>query len=67
MPTSSPPATRCSTPTCSTAADRGIAARHGELVASGWRAAHVTVTAGSGVRAGEEIVDWFAAALAAAR
>ena len=49
------------------AADRGIAARHGELVASGWRAAHVAVTAASGVRAGEEIVDWFAAALAAAR
>lgn len=43
------------------AADAGIAARHGELVASGWRAAHVAVTTHSGVRAGAEIVDWLAA------
>jgi hypothetical protein len=43
------------------AADRGIAARHGELVASGWRAPHIAITEASGVRAGEEIVDWFAA------
>jgi hypothetical protein len=43
------------------AAERGIAARHGELVASGWRAPQVAVTSHSGVRAGEEIVDWFAA------
>jgi hypothetical protein len=42
------------------AADRGIAARHGELVAGGWRAPHVTITENSGVRAGEEIVAWFA-------
>ncbi|MGI8677133.1 MAG: HAD family hydrolase [Jatrophihabitans sp.] len=42
------------------AADAGIAARHGELVTSGWSAPHVTVTAADGVRAGEEIVDWFA-------
>jgi phosphoserine phosphatase len=42
-------------------ADRGIAARHGELVASGWTAPHVTITARTGVLAGEEIVDWFAA------
>ena len=41
------------------AADRGIAARHGELVASGWKSATVTVTASSGVRAGAEIVEWF--------
>jgi phosphoserine phosphatase len=41
------------------AADRGIVARHGELVASGWRAPHVAVTEHSGVRAGEEIVAWF--------
>jgi hypothetical protein len=47
------------------AADRGIAARHGELVASGWRAAHVEVTAAVGVAAGAEIVDWFARALTA--
>ncbi len=43
------------------AADHGITARHGELVASGWRADHVTVTRHCGVRAGAEIVDWFAA------
>jgi phosphoserine phosphatase len=42
-------------------ADRGIAARHGELVASGWSAQHVTITGRTGVLAGEEIVDWFAA------
>ena len=42
------------------AADRGIAARHGELVASGWRAPHVAITAASGVLAGEEIVHWLA-------
>ncbi len=41
------------------AADRGIAARHGELVASGWSAPTVAVTEFSGVRAGAEIVDWF--------
>jgi phosphoserine phosphatase len=45
------------------AADRGVAARHGELVASGWRAPHVSVTTHTGVRAGEEIVDWFGAQL----
>jgi hypothetical protein len=42
-------------------ADHGIAARHGELVASGWSAPHVTVTEASGVRAGAEIVEWFGA------
>jgi phosphoserine phosphatase len=41
-------------------ADRGIAARHGELVASGWTRSNVAVTEHSGVRAGAEIVDWFA-------
>lgn len=40
------------------AADGGIVARHGELVASGWQAAHVRVTAEWGVRAGAEIVHW---------
>jgi phosphoserine phosphatase len=45
-------------------ADRAIVARHGELVATGWRARHVVVTTESGVRAGAEIVDWFAAQLA---
>jgi hypothetical protein len=47
-----------------TAAERGIVARHGELVASGWRLPSVTVTRASGVLAGEEIVDWFTAQLA---
>lgn len=42
-------------------ADRAIAARHGELVASGWQAPHVAVTSKSGVQAGAEIVEWFAA------
>jgi hydroxymethylpyrimidine pyrophosphatase-like HAD family hydrolase len=45
------------------AADRGIAARHGELVASGWSLATVDVTQHSGVQAGAEIVDWFTARL----
>jgi hypothetical protein len=45
-------------------ADRGIAARHGELVASGWSSPTVSVTERSGVLAGAEIVDWFAAQLA---
>jgi phosphoserine phosphatase len=43
------------------AADRGIAARHGELVASGWTRSTVATTEQSGVRAGAEIVDWLAA------
>jgi hypothetical protein len=42
-------------------ADTGIVARHGELVASGWTAPHVTITGRIGVLGGEEIVDWFAA------
>ena len=42
-------------------ADRGVVARHGELAASGWSAPHVTITGCTGVLAGEEIVDWFAA------
>ena len=46
------------------AADRGIAASHGELVASGWRAPTVTVTRHGGVRGGAEIADWFAAQVA---
>jgi hypothetical protein len=47
------------------AADRGIVARHGELVASGWHWPTVDVTGSSGVRAGAEIVDWFTAQAAA--
>ncbi len=41
-------------------AERGIAARHGELVAGGWRAPHVTITEGRGIDAGTEIVAWLA-------
>lgn len=47
------------------AADAGIAARHGELVESGWTAPHVAVTEHLGIRAGAEIVRWFAARVAA--
>jgi hypothetical protein len=42
------------------AAGRGIVARHGELVASGWTAPHIDITEATGVRAGEEIVRWLA-------
>ena len=48
-----------------TGADLGIRPRHGELAAAGWTAPHVTVTAGVGALAGEQIVEWFAAAAAA--
>ncbi len=44
------------------AADAGLAARHGELVASGWRAPHVGVTEATGALAGQEIVQWFTSA-----
>jgi hypothetical protein len=43
-------------------ADAGIAARHGELVAGGWRAAHVRITESTGGAAGAEIVAWLLAA-----
>jgi hypothetical protein len=46
------------------AADHGVVARHGELVASGWHASHVAITEHNGVLAGQEIVEWFAARLA---
>lgn len=42
-------------------ADAGIVARHGELVASGWSAPHVRVTASTGGAAGAEIVAWLLA------
>jgi hydroxymethylpyrimidine pyrophosphatase-like HAD family hydrolase len=42
-------------------ADLGMYPRHGELYGSGWSAPHVTATAGTGIVAGEEIVEWFAA------
>lgn len=45
------------------AADRAIRPRHGELEELGWRHPNLTVTAAAGIRAGEEILDWFAAAL----
>jgi hypothetical protein len=43
------------------AADAGIQPRDGRLHASGWGADHVAVTAGTGLRAGEEIADWLLA------
>jgi hypothetical protein len=49
------------------AADAGVAARHGELVASGWTAPHVRVTEHCGARAGEEIADWLLTSLALVR
>lgn len=48
------------------AADLGIAAAHGELVASGWRAPHVTITEQHGVLGGQEIVEWLVARARAA-
>lgn len=39
-------------------ADAGIAARDGELVASGWHAPHVAVTSDGGGLGGEEIARW---------
>jgi hypothetical protein len=41
-------------------ADLGIHPGHGELHDTGWSAPNVTATAAAGVRAGEEIVRWFA-------
>lgn len=43
------------------AADAAIRPRHGELELLGWDRPHLTVTAAAGIRAGECIVDWFAA------
>ncbi|PVZ14218.1 HAD family hydrolase [Actinomycetospora cinnamomea] len=43
------------------AADAGIQPVDGRLHAAGWRADHVAVTAGTGLRAGEEIVAWLLA------
>ena len=40
------------------AADAGIQPADGALHAGGWHAAHVAVTSGTGLRAGEEIADW---------
>ncbi|MFI5714791.1 HAD family hydrolase [Nocardia sp. NPDC051750] len=45
------------------AADRAIRPRHGELEELGWTHPNLTVTASTGILAGEEIVDWFTAAL----
>ncbi|WP_158566915.1 HAD family hydrolase [Actinomadura craniellae] len=39
-------------------ADAGIRPAHGELADTGWQAPQVSVTAGSGVAAGEEIARW---------
>lgn len=46
------------------AADRAIRPRHGELDELGWTRPGLTVTAAAGIEAGEEILGWFAAALA---
>lgn len=43
------------------AADAGVQPVDGRLYASGWRADHVAVTAGSGLGAGEEIAAWLLA------
>ncbi|MEU1985996.1 HAD family hydrolase [Nocardia sp. NPDC019395] len=45
------------------AADRGIRPRHGELEELGWTHPNLTVTSATGILAGEEIIDWFTAAL----
>ncbi|MCX4551342.1 HAD family hydrolase [Streptomyces sp. NBC_01500] len=49
------------------AGDRGWRPAHGELRDSGWSAPHVTVTAGRGVAAGEEILREFGRAADAHR
>ncbi|MDT0306046.1 HAD family hydrolase [Streptomyces sp. DSM 44917] len=46
------------------AADRAWRPGHGELAAAGWSAPHVTALAARGVRAGEEILRAFLAAVA---
>lgn len=43
------------------AADRAIHPRHGELYEQGWSAPTVECTTTSGIQAGQEIVEWFAA------
>lgn len=45
------------------AADRGIRPRHGELEELGWSHPGIDVTSATGILAGEEIVDWFTAAV----
>ncbi|MGW5387540.1 HAD family hydrolase [Nocardia sp. NPDC003963] len=45
------------------AADHAIRPRHGELEELGWNRPGLTVTAASGIVAGEEILDWLTAAL----
>jgi hypothetical protein len=42
------------------AADRGVHPGHGEIAASGWSAATVDALAATGLRAGEDILSWFA-------
>lgn len=49
------------------AADAGIAARHGELVAADAVPAHVRVTEREGIEAGAEIVQWFAGEISRTR
>jgi hypothetical protein len=47
-------------------ADLGVHPPHGELADAGWSAPHVTRVAGTGVLAGEHIVEWFASTVRAA-
>ena len=45
----------------SATADTAIRPAHGELHTLGWHSDQVAVTAGAGVRAGEEIATWLLA------
>jgi hydroxymethylpyrimidine pyrophosphatase-like HAD family hydrolase len=42
------------------AADHGVHPGHGEIHDSGWSAPHVEALAASGIRAGDEVLAWFA-------
>lgn len=47
------------------ACDRGVHPAHGELFDRGWSAPNVIMTTERGVRAGEQILDWFTEQVAA--
>lgn len=47
-------------------ADEAIRPAHGELADAGWARPHVSVTRATGVRAGEEVVDWLVERVASA-
>jgi hypothetical protein len=46
------------------AADRGVHPGHGEIADSGWSAPTVDALTATGLRAGEEILRWFAGRVA---